>query len=562
MANLSDSADELDKLSNNDYEPTNLAFISSQADGPHGQANRPKKSPPAMEKREKNENGSLQSQQWLRPASLTHEVSIIILLCLTGQIVVQAGLAQAIIILHIIGDHFNSSPAEQSWYAAAYSLTVGTFILFAGRCGDIYGHKRVLIFGLLWFALWNLLAGVAAYSGQILFDICRAFEGSGAAFLTPNAVAIIGRMYPPGKRKGMVMSLFGACAPNGYIFGAVISSIFGQFAWWPWTFWTCTMVTVACAVGAYFIIPTLPQDTTDLRLIRTPTKSPLAQRLEQLDVLGAATGVAGLVLINFAWNQGPVVGWQVPYTYVLLIVGFLSLAVFFFVELHLATNPLVPVKKIGFDSAYALACIAGGWSSFGIWNFYLQQLFEVLRHQAPILAAAENIPSGISGAAAALTTAFLITRVPPGFIMLAAMVGFGVGNALLVNVPVDQTYWAQTFVCSIVTPWGMDLSFPSAIMILSDAMPREEQGTAASLVTTVQNYSIAIGLGIAGTIDGHVNRGGKDILRGYRGAWYAAVGLDVLGVAVASTYILHTVARKRRTANHGKEGIDVETRNE
>ena len=498
-----------------------------------------------------------ESPQWIDRASLAHEVALVALLCTSGQIMVQAGLAQAVAILHAIGGDFGSSTAQLSWYVSAYSLTVGTFILFAGRLGDAFGHKRVFVGGLLWFALWNLLAGASAYSGQILYDVCRALEGSGAALLTPNAVAILGRTYPPGRRKGLVMSVFGACAPNGFLLGAVFSGLFGQLAWWPWTYWTAAMVAVGLAVVSCFVIPPLERDGADLRLTRTPTKSPLAQRVEQLDLLGAAIGITALVLINFAWNQGSVAGWQRPYNYVLLVVGLLLLPVFFAVELRVATNPLVPVAKIGFDSAYALACVAAGWSSFGIWVFYLWQLLEVLRRQTPLLSAAQIVPSGFSGAAAALMTAFLIVRVPPGFIMLAAMVAFGVGNVLLATVPVQQTYWAQTFVTGIVTTWGMDLSFPSAIIILSDAMPKEEQGTAASLVTTVQNYSIAIGLGIAGTVESHVNRGGADVLRGYRGAWYAGIGLDALGVAVASMYVLHTFARGRRARLDQREK-DVE----
>ncbi|OJJ83252.1 uncharacterized protein ASPGLDRAFT_48653 [Aspergillus glaucus CBS 516.65] len=77
------------------------------------------------------------------------------------------------------------------------------------------------------------------------------------------------------------------------------------------------------------------------------------------------------------------------------------------------------------------------------------------------------------------------------------------------------------------------MSFPAGTIILSRAMPREHQGVAASLVNTFINYSISIGLGFAGTVEGQVNNGGKDVLQGYRGALYMGVGLSGLGVAVA-----------------------------
>ena len=390
--------------------------------------------------------------RYLKPDSLVHEIALVTVICIV-QIFVQAGLAQTVAILHIIGPTFQSSTAELTWYVSAYSLTIGTFILFAGRLGDIYGHKKVFIFGILWFGLWSMFAGVAAYANQIFFDCARALQGSGAAVMMPNAAALLGRTYPPGPRKAMAMSLFGACAPNGFLIGALFSGIFAQLTWWPWTFWTCGIICVFLAAACHWIIPSLDEDPTDIKLVRTKSKSFVAQKMEELDVYGAISGVSALVLINFAWNQGPVVGWDVPYTYALMIVGFLFLALFFFVELRLASNPLVPVKKIGFDSAFALGCISAGWASFGIFVYYLWQLWEVFRHLTPLESTAQLVPAGISGAIAAILTGIVVNKISPGWVMLAAMCAFAVGNILLATVPIEQTYWAQTFVATLITPW-------------------------------------------------------------------------------------------------------------
>ena len=82
----------------------------------------------------------------------------------------------------------------------------------------------------------------------------------------------------------------------------------------------------------------------------------------------------------------------------------------------------------------------------------------------------------------------------------------------------------------------MDMSFPAATIILSRAMPREHQGLAASLVNTFVNYSISIGLGLAGTVSSQANHGGRDLLPGYRGAFYMGVGLSGLGVVLALAF--------------------------
>lgn len=126
--------------------------------------------------------------------------------------------------------------------------------------------------------------------------------------------------------------------------------------------------------------------------------------------------------------------------------------------------------------------------------------------------------------------------------MCISMTAFCVGNILLATMPIHQTYWAQTFVSNVITPWGMDMSFPSATLILSNSMPKRHQGIAASLVATVVNYSISIGLGIGGTVESHVNEGGltpEGLLKGYRGAWYSGIGLSGCGILLSLYFIVH-----------------------
>lgn len=82
------------------------------------------------------------------------------------------------------------------------------------------------------------------------------------------------------------------------------------------------------------------------------------------------------------------------------------------------------------------------------------------------------------------------------------------------------------------------MSFPSATLILSNSMPHEHQGIAASVVNTVVNYSVSIGLGIAGTVEVYVGNHGENVLEGYRAASYTGIGLAGLGVVIASLYAI------------------------
>jgi MFS family permease len=146
------------------------------------------------------------------------EVLFVGLLCST-QVVTQAGLVNTLNILHIIGSDLGISNAGVlSWLIAGYSLTVGTFILLSGRCGDVFGYKTMLIIGFAWFAVWNVIAGSSVYvpgnGGQILFIVARVLGGIGPAILLPNALGLLGATYNPGRKKDMIFSLFGACAPG------------------------------------------------------------------------------------------------------------------------------------------------------------------------------------------------------------------------------------------------------------------------------------------------------------------------------------------------------------
>jgi MFS family permease len=50
---------------------------------------------------------------------------------------------------------------------------VGSFILVSGRLGDVFGHKRLLILGYLWYGVWSMVVGLSIYSGTVLFDVAR-----------------------------------------------------------------------------------------------------------------------------------------------------------------------------------------------------------------------------------------------------------------------------------------------------------------------------------------------------------------------------------------------------
>ncbi|KAL2833703.1 major facilitator superfamily-domain-containing protein [Aspergillus cavernicola] len=479
--------------------------------------------------------------------SLPRETTFIITVCMS-QFITQANVGICLSPLDIIGADFGlvNQQGKLSWFLAGYSLTVGTFILVFGRCGDLFGYHRMFIIGFLWLALWSLIAGLSVYSNYILFIFARVLQGLGPAMLLPNGLAILGATYAPGRKKDMVFALFGAMAPNGAIIGAVFAALFSQLAWWPWTYWSMAIVSVVFAGVGFLVIEPIRHERND-------DKESGEGVWVALDVPGAVAGITGLVLVNIAWNQAPTVSWGEPYVIVLLIVGVLFLGAFFVIEFRFAKHPLIPFHAFSTDVSFVLACIATGWGCFGTWIFYSWRFLLDIRGVTPLLASAQFAPPGVSGLVAAFVTGYLMSRIRPAWIMCMSLSAFTLGTVLITIAPVDQTYWALTFVSLVVIPWGMDMSFPAATLILSNAVPREHQGLAASLVTTVVNYSISLSLGFAGTIESQITSGEtkEERLKGYRGALYFAIGLGGLGMGVSAVYAARSYMKTSRRRGDG-----------
>lgn len=290
------------------------------------------------------------------------------------------------------------------------------------------------------------------------------------------------------------------------------------------------IVCFALACLSFLVIPDVPRSAM-------PQTSLSPQQTPSFDFLGCITGVGGLILVNFSLNQAPIVGWQTPYIPSLLVAGVLLVAVFVWVELYVVKHPLIPLRGLQVEAIFALACIAAGWGSHGIWIYYLYLFIEKIRGFSALAACAQTFPVAIIGAGAAISTGFLLKKVRVAYVMFLSMFCFLVGTIFIATAPASQTYWALTLLSVLVMPFGMNWSFPAGVILLSNGLPKEKQGVAASLVSTVVNYSISCGLGLAGSIDRNV--GSEDVLRGYRGAWYFGIGLSGLGLAI-STYFIWT----------------------
>lgn len=453
------------------------------------------------------------------------------------QLIPQSTLTTVFPVSHGIARSFSiGNPSVLPWLVAAYALSFGTFILIGGRLGDIFGHKVLVVIGYCFLSSWSVVAGLSHYVGYELFFVARGFQGLGASLMVPNGLAILGRTYPPGsKQKIFSFTLFGLCAPVGAYLGMIFGALFSRFASWWWSFYTLAVVSCLLAASAQLVLPSPPLTPKQMR--------PFREKLGDMDWLGAITGVAGLICIQISLVSAPASGWSTQYIFMLLIIGFVLIAFFVVVELRIAEQPLVPFKMLKVDVGFVLGAVACGWATFGIWTWFLWKFLLGAKRERPLEAALLVVPIVPVAFIASVLTAWMMRKCRPSWTLFWALVAFTLGPLLLaVDSNIKRTpYWTWTFVSLLIMPFGMDMSFPAATLIMSNFFPPHQQGVAGSLISTIVNYSISLGLGLASSVEVHVNNNGRDPMTGIRGGWFMGVGLGGLGVLISVAFVIKSI---------------------
>lgn len=117
--------------------------------------------------------------------------------------------------LPTIQNDLGGGPAATQWVVNAYLLTLGALVLVGGAAGDRFGRRRVFLIGIGVFALGSIACALAPDIHALI--AARAFQGVGAALLTPGALALIGATFPPDRRG----RAFGTWAGFGALFGMI-----------------------------------------------------------------------------------------------------------------------------------------------------------------------------------------------------------------------------------------------------------------------------------------------------------------------------------------------------
>lgn len=239
-------------------------------------------------------------------------------------------------------------------------------------------------------------------------------------------------------------------------------------------------------------------------------------------------------------SQAPSVGWSTPYEIALLIISVLLFCGFLVWEQKFATEPIMPLKIFRAPTFTALVFVVLlSYMAFGIALWYSISWQQLLRHSSVMQTGINFVPFGIGSLLAVFGAAWLIPRVAAQWIMATGVFVVLVSSLLLATMPVQQSYWAQTFPATVLLGFCPDFVFVAAQLIASNSVGRRQQGVASSLIGTLNLYGNSLGLGFAGTVETELTRkgGAGSQVFGYRAALYFAAALSVVGLLLDFAFV-------------------------
>ena len=247
--------------------------------------------------------------------------------------------------LPTIGSAMDIELAEAGWIVSAFLFGLSAFVLIAGRLGDLYGYRKVFVFGLVLFTIAGTLAGFAPEIMSL--SIIRFVQGVGAALVLGTTYAIVADMYAIHER-GRAMGVVLASAPLGGLVGLAFSPlILAQFSW----NWIFIITTTPFGVVAFILAGIMG------------VKDPSERNAEvTLDMKGSLLFGAfmGFLLLSFSHlhdgEETFQAGWQYHTGMQVLAVIFLSIFIWFEKRTN---NPLVPLGLFR-NKSFTAACLANG----------------------------------------------------------------------------------------------------------------------------------------------------------------------------------------------------------
>jgi EmrB/QacA subfamily drug resistance transporter len=375
------------------------------------------------------------------------------------------------------------SETSLAWVVNAYLITFGGFLLLGGRLGDLFGHRRLFLIGLTLFTLASLACGLAG-SQEFLVG-ARAVQGLGGALVSVVALSLTMIMFTEPAERAKAMGIFGFVLSGGGTAGVLLGGVLTDLLSWNWIF------LVNIPVGAAVVA---------LSLVLLPAERGPAEG-GRLDIAGAVTVTASLMVAVYAIVNGNETGWTSGQTLGLLAAAAALLVSFVGIEAR-ARSPLIPLglfrlRNVTTANVVGVLMAGGMFAAFFLSALYLQQVLGY----TPLEVGLAYLPSTVVwGAVSFGLSDKLVMRFgikPPLVVGLSLM---AVGILLFARAPVDGNFAVDVLPGMLLQGFGAGIGFnPILLAAMGDVEPRKA-GLASGIVNTSFMMGGALGLAVLASL--------------------------------------------------------------
>jgi len=390
------------------------------------------------------------------------------------------------IALPAIGRDLGTDLEGLQWVVNAYTLTLAGFLLLGGALGDRFGRRRLFLVGVAWFAVGSVLCAAAPTSTALI--VARAFQGTGAALLTPGSLAIIEASYAPDDRAAAI----GAWSGLGGVMTALGPFVGGwlvQAASWRWIF----VVNVPFAIAVVVIgLGHIPE-----------TRNEASPR--GLDYLGAILTSAGLGALVYGLTAGGESGWGQPAVLVALVAGVVLLALFVLVEAR-SPHPLVPLRLFRerqFSAANAVTFVVYGALSGSLFLVPIQ--LQTVLGYSPLESGAAMLPITVLMLLFSPRAGRLGARIGPRLPMALGPIVAGCGLLLLTGVGAGSGYVTGVLPGVVVFGIGLTITVAPLTSTALGAAGEEHAGVASAVNNDVARSAGLIAVAMLPALAGLTN---------------------------------------------------------
>jgi len=364
--------------------------------------------------------------------------------------------------LPAIADDLRLDAVMLSWVPMAYLMASAMFVLVFGRLADMFGRKRIFLFGTGSVILTSLLAAFS-FNGEVLV-FARFLQGTSAAMLYATQVAIVSSVFPPAKR-GHAIGLTVSTIYLGLTGGPLIGGfLIDEFGWRASFVFHIPLAFIVLLTGLLMV----PGDWS-------------AEERGSFDIRGAVVYSLSILLLCIGVSTLPAI-----HSYVLLVVGVAGIGLFF-VMVRRIHHPIFDVSLFFTNRVFTLSCLASYiiytaiFANVVLISLYLQYLKGVSASIAGVIMMTQPLTMALVSPFAGRIS----DRVEPRVIATGGMLLTGIGLLLLAQLN-GQSAMYYVIGALVITGLGFSLfSSPNANAIMG-AVEKRYYGSATGSLATMR----------------------------------------------------------------------------